>query len=176
MSIFDLFLEFLKVSFLSSGGLAPLAFLQDEFITHRALLTAGDFASALAVGRISPGPNGLFVVSIGYYIAGVLGAFAGMIAIMIPPFLGILLVRAHRRLADRPWVTGLTRGVTVSSVGLLCAVGYSFGAPLVDQPASVLLFVVALAALLLTKVDALPVLGVGALLGVLLYFLGIPLA
>ena len=99
MNFLNLFLVFLKASVLSSGGLAPLPLLREELIAQRSLLGSTDFASALAIGRIGPGPNGKFVLSIGYYAAGVPGFVAALIGMTLPPFLAIGLVRAHRRLA-----------------------------------------------------------------------------
>jgi chromate transporter len=176
VNVLDLFLVFLKASFLSSGGLAPLPLLQQELISQRALLGSTDFASALAIGRIGPGPNGKFVLSIGYYAAGIPGFIAALLGMTLPPFLAIALVRAHRRLATRPWVIGLTRGITASSVGLLAAVGYSFTEPLFGAPALLAILGVALVVLVITKVDPLPVLAVGGVAGVMLYLTGVPLS
>jgi chromate transporter len=176
MSLIELFLIFLKASSLSSGGLQALPLLRDDLITHRALLTNAEFATAVAIGRITPGPNGLFVLSIGYYIAGVAGAVAAALGVLIPPFAAMGLVGAYQRLSDRSWVVGVTRGIAASSVGLLCALGYSFTVPLMGEPASIAILVVALAVLVVTKADPLPVLAAGGLAAVGLYFLGVPLA
>jgi chromate transporter len=176
MGFVELLLIFLKASALSSGGLQALPILQEDLINQRHVLSYGDFAAAVAIGRITPGPNGLFVITIGYYLMGVLGAIAGIIGLSVPPFLAIGLVHAHRKIAHLPWVHGLTRGIGASSVGLLTALGFSFTTPLIPQPASVAILVVALAVLLITKLDALPLLGVGAVVGLLLFLLGIPLA
>jgi len=116
------------------------------------------------------------VITIGYYILGIAGAIAGIIGLSVPPLLAIGLVHAHRRIANRPWVQGLTRGIGASSVGLLTALGFSFTTPLMPQPASVAILIVALAVLVVTKTDALPILAAGALAGLVLFFLGIPLA
>lgn len=176
MSFVELFLVFLKAAALSSGGLQALPILLDELTAQRGLLTTGDFASAVTIGRIAPGPNGLFVLSIGYYIAGLQGALAAALGIMTPPLLAVGVVRAHRQLADRPWVIGMTRGIAASAVGLLSALGFSFATPLVAEPASFAIFAIALGILLVTKADALPVLAAGAILGVALHLLGVPLA
>ncbi|HZT08431.1 MAG TPA: chromate transporter [Chloroflexota bacterium] len=176
MTIPEILLVFLKASFLSSGGLQALPILQDELIVQRNVLDYGAFATAVAIGRITPGPNGLFVITIGYYLAGLAGAIAGIVALSIPPFLAIGLVHAHRRIAHRRWVAGLTRGIGASSVGLLAALGYSFTAPLAAQPASLVILAVALGILLVTKSDALPLLVGGAAAGVALYLIGVPLA
>jgi chromate transporter len=176
MTFLELFLVFLKAASLSSGGLQALPILLDELTVQRGLLTSADFATAVAIGRIAPGPNGLFVLSIGYYLAGAQGSLAAALGIVAPPLLAIGLVRAHRRLAHRPWVIGMTRGIAASAVGLLCALGYSFATPLAAQPASFGIFVVALAVLLITRADALPLLVVGGLAGVAFHLLGVPLA
>jgi chromate transporter len=176
VSLHELFLVFLKAVFLSSGGLQALPILMDDLTVQRAILSHSDFATAVAVGRIAPGPNGLFVISIGYYIAGIPGALIGAIALMIPPMLAIGLVHAHRRLANRPWVEGMTRGIAASAVALLAALGYSFTVPLLAQPASVAILVAALVVLIAARMDALLVLGGGALVAVALFALGVPLA
>ena len=175
MNFFDLFLVFLKASVLSSGGLAPLPLLREELISQRGLLLSGDFASALAIGRIGPGPNGKFVLSIGYYAGGVAGFIAALLGMTLPPFIAIFLVRAHRRLATRPWVIGLTRGITASSVGLLAAVAWSFTEPLLGTPALLAILVVSLGVLVVAKIDPLPVMAVGAVVGILFHIVGVPL-
>ena len=176
MNIVELLLVFLKASMLSSGGLQALPILRDELITQRAVLTYGDLATAIAIGRISPGPNGLFVISIGYYIAGLPGALVGALGLMLPPFMAIGLVQAHRRMAGRPWVEGLTRGIAASAIGTLSSLGYSFTVPLMGEPASVAILVVSLIILVVTKTDAIPVLAGGAVVAVGLHLLGVPLA
>lgn len=176
MTFLELLLVFLKASMLSSGGMQALPLLQEDLMHGRAILTETDFASAVAIGRIKPGPNGLFVISIGYFAAGFLGVVASIIAVMTPSLLGIGLVRAHRRLAGRPWVIGATRGITASAVGLLAALGYSFTLPLLGHPASLAIAGVSLIVLIWLKTDALPLLIVGGLVGIALNYLGVPLA
>jgi chromate transporter len=176
VSLLELFLICLKAVMLSSGGLQALPILLDDLTVQRTILTYADFATAVAVGRIAPGPNGLFVISIGYYIAGLPGAAVGALALMIPPMLAIGLVHAHRRLASRPWVMGMTRGIAASAVALLAALGYSFTAPLIHSPASMAILIAALVVLIAAKLDALIVLGSGALIAVALFLIGVPLA
>jgi len=176
VNFWELLIIFLKASMLSSGGLQALPILQEDLINARHVLAYNDFAAAVAIGRITPGPNGLFVITIGYYIMGVLGAIAGIIGLTVPPFLAIGLVHAHRRIANRPWVQGLTRGIGASSVGLLTALGYSFTSPLFPSPASILIVLASLAILIVMKWDALPLLAAGAVIGLACYFFGIPLA
>ena len=176
MSFPELVWVFLKAALLSSGGLQALPLLQEDLITQRGVLDDGDFATAVSIGRITPGPNGLFVLSIWYYAGGLLGVLASIIGITAPPFLAIGLVKAHRRLAGKSWVVGATRGITATAVGLLAAVGYSFTVPLLTSPASMAIVLAALVILFRFKTDALPVLLDGGGIGVALYLLNVPLA
>lgn len=176
MSFFELVFIFLKASMLSSGSLQALPLLQEDLLLHRQILSDADFAKAVSIGRIAPGPSGLFALSIGYFAAGFGGVLAALIGITLPPFFGIGLVKAHRRLAGQGWVVGATRGVTATTVGLLAAVGYSFTSPLLASPASVVIVVVALVILVRFKTDALPLIVAAGAAGALLYALGIPLA
>jgi chromate transporter len=176
VSFLELVWIFLKAAMLSSGGLQALPLLREDLVLQRGFLTDGDFATAVSIGRITPGPNGLFVISIGYYAGGLLGVLASIIGITAPPFLAIGLVRAHRRLAGKGWVVGATRGITATAVGLLAAVGYQFTVPLLGSPASIMLALVTLVILLRFKSDPLPLLLGGGAVGVALYYLGVPLA
>ena len=46
--------------------LQALPILQEDLINQRQVLAYADFAAAVAIGRITPGPNGLFVITVGY--------------------------------------------------------------------------------------------------------------
>lgn len=115
------FLVFLKASFFSTGGFGNLPSLHQDLITN-GWAVEGQFAQALAVGQISPGPNGLWTVSMGFLTLGYLGAILALVAIMIPPFVVLALDAAHQRLQGRPSVKGLMRGIGLAVVGLTLVV------------------------------------------------------
>src|SRR5579883_3473919 len=78
-----LFLLFLKASALSFGGLGGLPILRQDLLQQfpgQAAEVDRLLGQALAVGRLSPGPNGLYVVSLGYEMNGTIGAIAGRVA------------------------------------------------------------------------------------------------
>ena len=115
------FLVFLKASLFSTGGFGNLPSLHQDLITN-GWAVEGQFAQALAVGQISPGPNGLWTVSMGFLTLGYLGALLAVVAIMIPPFVVLALDAAHQRLQGRPAVKGLMRGIGLAVVGLTLVV------------------------------------------------------
>jgi chromate transporter len=111
------FFLFLKATLFSSGGFSNLPSL------HQDLISAGwanetDFGRSVALGQISPGPNGLWVISLGYLTYGYLGAVLALIAIVIPPFLVIPISAIYARIEHQRRVQGAMHGVSLAVVGL----------------------------------------------------------
>lgn len=163
-----LFLLFLKASLLSFGGFGPLPLLQQDLVEARHWATGAMIGAALAVGRISPGPNGLFVTSLGYLVGGVPGALAATLAACIPPFLILILDAAHRRVAHLQGVHAVTRGVGMAVVGLIVAVGSMLAQQIIRTPFDLIVSLLSGAALVLTRLDPLMVLLLAALAGIVL--------
>ncbi|MEJ7652356.1 MAG: chromate transporter [Chloroflexia bacterium] len=90
MDALTFFWLFLKASLFSTGGMGNLPILHEDLL-GRGWATEQNFAEALAVGQISPGPNGLWVISLGYLTAGWLGSALACIAITIPPMLIVFI-------------------------------------------------------------------------------------
>jgi chromate transporter len=106
----------LRASLLSTGGLGNLPLLhQDLMARHWA--ADQDFANALVIGQVSPGPNGLWVVALAYMIYGFGGAAMATVAVALPPLLVVPVGRLHRRYAGIPAVTGFIRGLTLAVAG-----------------------------------------------------------
>src|SRR6476646_2246739 len=100
---FIYFLLFLKASLFSTGGFSNLPSL------HQDLMASGwakeaDFGHSIAIGQISPGPNGLWVISLGYLTYGFPGALLALIAITIPAFLVLFVAAGYARIAQARWV------------------------------------------------------------------------
>jgi chromate transporter len=117
----QLFLIFLKSSALAVGGLASLPLLRADLVPH--YLSDAGIVQALAVGRLSPGPNGLYIVSLGYLVAGWTGALYALVAASLAPLAMLPATALARRWLLSAWFGGLVRGVTLATVGLLLATG-----------------------------------------------------
>jgi len=116
-----LYFFFLKAMVTTFGGTASLAVLREDLVVRHALLTDRDLNLAVTAGRSGPGPNGIYLVSVGYLMAGVPGACVGWLAMVTPAFLVIPLVRLIGARADRPRLLGAIRASTAASAGLLVA-------------------------------------------------------
>ena len=73
-----LYLLLLKATATSFSGLSSLPVLREDLVVRHGLLTDRQLNVAVTAGRSGPGPNGLYVVSVGYLVAGVPGACAGL--------------------------------------------------------------------------------------------------
>jgi chromate transporter len=90
------FLEIIGVILLSSlfslgGGNGQLAVIQDRWVSP-GLLEPSLFAWALALGYLSPGPKAGFLAGIGYYMAGLPGALAALLGIVLPTWVSAAAV------------------------------------------------------------------------------------
>ncbi|GAC1398841.1 MAG: hypothetical protein NVSMB65_17120 [Chloroflexota bacterium] len=160
-----LFLLFLKSSLLSFGGFGPLPILHQDFVESRHWVTEATIASALAVGRISPGPNGLFLISLGYFVGGVPGALAATFASLLPPFVVLLWAALHRRFAHLRIVDAVTHGIGLTVVGLIAAVGLQLVGAAAAGPFAPALAAVAGVLVAVTRLDAVLILALAALAG-----------
>ncbi len=118
------FLLFIKASLFSSGGFSNLPSLHQDLLANRWASDA-DFGHSIVIGQVSPGPNGLWVISLGYLSYGVLGASLSLLAITIPPLLVLVIASIYDRLAGKRWVDGLMRGVSLAVVGITITVSWT---------------------------------------------------
>ena len=113
----EVFLLFLKASALSFGGLASLPILQQDLLARG--IHENVFGRALAVGRLSPGPNGLYIVSLGYQVGGAAGAVAASAAMVLPPFVILLIVAWYSRVSHLPRTASALLMLGLAVTGLL---------------------------------------------------------
>jgi chromate transporter len=113
------FLLLLKASATSFSGLTSMPVVRHDFVETRHLMTDRQLNAAVASGRTAPGPNGLYLVSVGYFVAGWPGACAGCAACLAPAFLIIPLLHYLGRRADRPRVKSAIQAVTFAAAGLV---------------------------------------------------------
>src|SRR5207248_3579356 len=116
-----LYLLLLKATATSFSGLSSLPVLREDLVVRRQMLSDTQLNLAVTAGRSGPGPNGLYVVSVGYLVGGLPGAAAGWLAMITPTFLVIPLVRFVGARADRPRLRSAIRASMTASAGLLLA-------------------------------------------------------
>jgi chromate transporter len=162
------FWVFLKASLLSTGGLGNLPFL------HRDLLALGwaresDFVTAIAVGNVSPGPTGLWSISLGYLTYGWLGAGLALAALSLPPLLALAVSAFYNRIERQPAVQNFTRGLTLGVIGLTLAVALGLAGVSIADWRGIVIAAAALGLALSKKVPVIVILALAALAGGLIY-------
>jgi chromate transporter len=124
MPLSHLFLVILIASMLGFGGLGSLPVLQSQ-LEANGVSPDAVVLPALAVGNISPGPNGLYLIAASYFIGGVRGSLAACVAIIIPPFLVLVMERAKQRLIHLSRFRAMLRSLALAVVALLVVTDWS---------------------------------------------------
>ena len=149
------------------GGITVAPAVQRLMVTQLMLLDDRQFSASIAIAQVSPGPNVLYVAVAGYQAAGVAGATAALLGIMLPSSLLAVAVGswAHGR-ADRPAVQAFKTAMAPITIALLIATSWLLAVELPGwRPVAVTLA----AALLVwrTRVHLLWLMAAGALVGAL---------
>lgn len=182
MIYLTLFWEFFKIGlFAVGGGMATLPFLMDLTETY-GWYTADELTNMIAVSESTPGPIGVNMATYaGFHTAGIGGALAATIGLILPPLLIILVIaRFMDQFYSNPYVQGAFGGIRPAVTATICVVIWNlsknmfFGAdggsfPILWLP--LLLFAAFLAAMSLPRLSKLhPAwwLALGAAVGVLL--------
>jgi chromate transporter len=111
------FVLLLKASLFSTSGMGNLPSLHADLLARR-WATEAHFVEALAVGQLSPGPTGLWVVSLGYLADGLRGSLLATVAIILPPFLILAVDRVYQRVRKHPAIEGFIWGLGLGVVGV----------------------------------------------------------
>ena len=129
------------------------------------MLTDRQLATAIVAGRTGPGPNGLYLVSVGYFVDGLPGACAGLIALLTPAFLVIPLMRWMGAYAKIPRIRGAIRAVVLGSAGLLMAATVPMARDAATAPLLAAIVAVSFATLAFTRIQTWWVMGGAAAVG-----------
>lgn len=165
---FIYFLLFFKASLFSTGGFSNLPSLHQDLIAN-GWVVESEFGQSIAIGQISPGPNGLWVISLGYLSYGIAGALLALVAITLPALLVLAVSAGYARIEHRPRVQGAMHGVSLAVVGLLLTVVWT----ILHQPGvdwkGLLIALGAFGLALSRKVNILLILCLAGLVGYFLY-------
>jgi chromate transporter len=167
MNVFLLYALLLKATLTSFSGLASLPMVRNDLVVERKVLTDRDLNTAVVAGRTSPGPNGLYLVSVGYYAAGYPGAVAGLLALMTPAFLIVPMMRWIGRRAESPRVKNAIRAVVLASAGLLLSASVPLARDAITGWLTLVIVLMSFAVLALTKIDTVWVVLGGAVIGLI---------
>jgi chromate transporter len=165
MNLFVLYFLLLKASLASFTGLGSLPMIRYDFVVERHALTDHQLNTAVVAGRAGPGPFGLYLVCIGYTVAGVPGAFSAFLALITPAFLVLPVIRWLGRRAGHPRIRDAIRGLMLGSAGLLLASSVPLARDANTGPLSLGIMVSAFLILAFTRLDSMWLMAGAAALG-----------
>lgn len=169
MTVLWLFLVCAQLSIVAVGGAtAVLPELQRQVVEVHGWMGAREFGALFALAQAAPGPNVLVVTLVGWRVAGVPGALAATVGMLLPS--GVLtwfVMGAWQRFRDRPWRAAVQTGLVPVTVGLVLAAGVLLARATTTGWGAGLLTLAVAALALRTKWHPLALLGVGAAAGVL---------
>ncbi len=167
MNILLLYLLLVKATLTSFSGLTSLPVVRNDFVVNRQLLTDRQLNAAVVAGRSVPGPNGLYVVSVGYFIAGTPGALAGWLALVSPAFVMIPLLRFVGSKAERPAVRSSIQALTLAAAGLIASATVPLARDALHGPVSAAIACASFVFMAFTDRDTLWIIAGSALIGLL---------
>ena len=150
---------FTKSTFTSFAGLASLPEIRAELVDQRHWLTDDQLNQSIVITRTTPGPVGVYVVSVGYMADEVPGAIAGWLALAAPSLAVILLVGIFGRRAQHPRVRSMLQCVVLASAALLVLAAVPIGSDALDGPLAIGIAALALPLLVSRRINTLWILG-----------------
>lgn len=169
-TMWNLGVFFLKVgAFTFGGGLAILAFVQDQVVNQLHWLSPGEFLDGLALGQLTPGPIVMLAAFIGYRAAGVWGAAVSGAAIFLPSFLLILsTVPVLDRMKRIRWMGAALKGISPAVIGMIAAALLNMLPHAVLDVPTLVLTLATIVAIIAWRVSPLPAMAAGGAIGAVL--------
>ena len=163
--------RFLRIGALVFGsGYAMLPFIQDTVVNQFAWLTNQQFAVALALSLITPGPVTIIGTFIGYKVAGVVGALAGMVNMYFPAWAMTTIVAApYAKAGQVGYVKQVIGGIVATFIGTLVVVLIKLGVDTLVDLSAIAMATAAFAVQRFVKIDTIWIVLGGALVSLVLF-------
>jgi chromate transporter len=153
------------------GGFVMIPLLELELVQVHRWLSPSEFADAVALGQVTPGPVMITATFVGSRMAGVFGALVATLAVFAPAWLLALAVAGSvRRLRGSPAVQAFLNGIQPAVVGLMFAAAVAMARHGIQDWMGAAIAVTTLVLLRRWRLHPLPVLMGAALVGVIWRF------
>lgn len=182
MIFIQLFLTFFLIGmFTIGGGYAMLSLIQNEVVTVHGWISDTTFTDIVAISQMTPGPIGINSATyVGYEVLSnsgaseaisVLGSFTATFAVVVPSFLIVLmLAKVYEKWKDHYLFKGIMSALKPATLGLIGTAALTLATPenFIDWK-SFLICILAFIALYFKKVGPFSIIGIGAIVGLLVY-------
>lgn len=172
--LFHLFSVFFKIgAFTFGGGYAMLPIIQKEIVDKQKWLTEEEILDIFAISQSIPGVISLnSAIFIGKRTAGVRGAIAAALGVILPSFLIILIIASlFAGYRSHPIVEKMFTGIRAASAALILLAAIKMAKKAVKNKLGIAIAIVSFALVVLLDINALWAVILGASLGIGRYLL-----
>lgn len=178
MVLLKLFMVFVKIGFLGfGGGYAIITMIQKE-LTAMGWVSAEEFANIAAISQMTPGPIAVNAATyVGYRVGGFWGSALATFGVSVPSFVLVVLA-AHfiLKFKESRIVEACMRGIRPVTIALIASACIFFAyesfvdltLPLLINPGAFAIFVLAILASVLLKMDTILIIILSAVLGLII--------
>jgi len=170
-SLARLFTTFSGMSLmLFGGGYVFIPLIQQIVVDGYGWVNQAEFANAIALGQVTPGPILISAAFIGYAVKGILGAIVATVGIFFPPAL-LMVTCSHLldRIKTSAVIQAALKGIRPAIVGMIFTAAIVVAQTAQIHWATLLIFVGALVAIWRFRLEVVLVIPIAGLLGLLLY-------
>jgi chromate transporter len=166
-----IFLTFSGMSLtLFGGGYVIIPAMQAVIVDGFHWLTTAEFANAIAMGQITPGPVIITATFIGYRVAGYLGALVATLAIFFPPGIVMIIFSGFlKRIKDSPVITAIFKGMRPAIIGMIFSASVTIGKGAELSWPSALIFLTVFILLIKFKMNVVWMIPLAGIAGILLF-------
>ncbi|MDZ4800383.1 MAG: chromate transporter [Bryobacteraceae bacterium] len=119
MNLWLLYLVMLKATATTLNGPMSLPILRDELVVKNHVLTDRELSAAVTAAQAAPGPMGIYIVGVGYFVAGPAGAAVGWLAMLTPALIAVPLARIGIRWLTNQRARRAMDAAVLASAGLI---------------------------------------------------------
>jgi chromate transporter len=171
LSRWDVFKVFFKAGCALGGGPGIMAALEEELVRKRRVVTAEDFLSTYALGRIVPsGTMTAVAVAYGFRFGGWAGTVGAIVGLVLPALsLTLLLTAGYAALQNGPVLSLLSATLLPSALAFIVVAALRFGKEVFRPSFDLMLASAAAAGTLVWDVHPSVLLLAGGVVGVLAF-------
>jgi chromate transporter len=167
-----MFLTFFRIgAFTIGGGYAMLPLIEREFVEKQGWVSEDEIVDIFAIVQSVPGVIAInSSIFIGYRIAGLAGALAATLGMVLPSFIIISVIAAFFvQFRDIPAVQNAFAGIRAGVTALIALAAFRLGRKVMTGFFPIAVGIVAFAALLIFDVHAIAIIAVSAAAGLIRY-------
>lgn len=167
---FSLFWEFLKIGlFTIGGGMAMIPQLQHVVVNEKGWLEEDEMIDCIAISQALPGIIAINAATyIGMKVRGFKGALSATLGVIVPSFvIIILIVTVLDSIGENTYIQGAFTGIKAAVCGLILVTVVRMGKKILRSVFAWILAVIAFIAIIAFGINAIWVILVGAVIGVI---------